>query len=872
VLKFYFKKRIFKSFYRLCLLILISGVVLSFLHSKKTTKEAEALKNESGLNSFIVKYKSDKKTSKRTAFKIDKKKSSKDLDIIDASNIKELEDLKQDEAIDYIQPNFKRKLFINPSDPYYNSTRTFGIDNQWNLKNINLNSLQSPPSNSSGWEVHTGSADTVVAVIDTGIDLNHPDLKNNVWENIDEVPGNNIDDDSNGYVDDIHGYNFAYSNNNPQDILGHGTHVSGVIAASTNNLDINNAPIGIAGICWTCKIMPLKVIYDDNYGFDSDIGAAIEYAVDNGAKVVNISLGGPGYSQFLQDAIDYAWDNNVLVISSAGNDAGDAANNYPGGSMHSLTISSIDYLNYISSFSNTGTRVDLTAPGSDILSTIPQNMTGSCVGSVAYDCYYGTSMAAPHITGVAALLYDLHKNDPSWDAPKIREVILKKTTDLGALDFDNLYGFGKPDAYRALTAPIPTNDITSPISILNATDTGFKQGSIAIKGTANDANLYIYTLNIARNTDGYIQKQISGRSNISNNTLINFNTTTVDDGVYNLSLRVEDFAGNETVSDSIQITIDNDGPNPFYGTQPPSNSWVSDTSVIFSWDITGHPNDTNYDLYIDNTLRASDLITNSISINDLSEGNHSWYVIAKDDFGHGTQSNIIDFGIDRTAPNNFSFNPSVNGPNATFSFSTSDSLSGVSRYEKNIDNSGFVQTISPFSLSFDDGSHTVIIKAFDYANNVRTVTQQFLIDTTPPNEFTINIAVENSKITANFATNDNVSGVNRYEVSLDSGSFSQAISPFILENISDGSHTLTVKAYDLFGNNRTSTAIFKIDTRTTFLKTKGDFNGSGKVDLSDLSILAQNWKTNSPNGDANGDGKVDLTDLSILAQNWNKSF
>ncbi|MBN3923082.1 S8 family serine peptidase, partial [Nostoc sp. NMS4] len=159
---------------------------------------------------------------------------------------------------------------------------------------------------------YTGKG-VVVAVVDTGVDYNHEDLKNNIWTNSKEIPGNGIDDDGNGYVDDNYGWNFADNNNNTLDDNSHGTHVSGTIAGENNNY-------GVTGIAYDAKIMPVKVLDSSGSGSYSSIAKGIRYAVDNGANVINLSLGGGSSNRTLQSAIDYASSKGVIVVMAAGND------------------------------------------------------------------------------------------------------------------------------------------------------------------------------------------------------------------------------------------------------------------------------------------------------------------------------------------------------------------------------------------------------------------------------------------------------------------------------------------------------------------------------------------------------------------------
>ena len=238
----------------------------------------------------------------------------------------------------------------------------------------------------------------VVAVVDTGVDYTHLDLDANIWQNADEIPNNRIDDDRNGYIDDIRGWDFVWNDNNPMDFLGHGTHVAGAIAAEQNGFHIT-------GVAPNAKIMPVRVLDFWGYGNPDNIAAGIRYAADNGADIINYSAGGWFPQSQVEDAIQYATNKGVVVVMSAGND-GFYQPDYPANNADRLGIAvgGIDENGRIADFSNrAGSRpLDyVVAPGVDIVSTVPYN---------TYESYDGTSMAAPHVAGVAALVLNANPN------------------------------------------------------------------------------------------------------------------------------------------------------------------------------------------------------------------------------------------------------------------------------------------------------------------------------------------------------------------------------------------------------------------------------------------------------------------------------
>ena len=260
----------------------------------------------------------------------------------------------------------------------------------------------------SAWAKGYTGKGTVIAVLDTGVDYNHQDLKNNIWTNNKEIPGNGIDDDGDGYVDDVYGWNFADNNNNTIDTYGHGTHVAGTIAGENNNF-------GVTGVAYDAKIMPVKVLGNDGSGTYSAIAQGIHYAVDRGANVINLSLGGDYPNSTLESAIEYADSKNVTVVMAAGN-SGNPAPAYPAryANKHGIAVGAVDKNKNMASYSDRAgndTLSYVTAPGSSIYSTVPGDK---------YATYSGTSMASPHVAGVAALMLSAN---PNLTSGQIRQMI-----------------------------------------------------------------------------------------------------------------------------------------------------------------------------------------------------------------------------------------------------------------------------------------------------------------------------------------------------------------------------------------------------------------------------------------------------------------
>ena len=303
--------------------------------------------------------------------------------------------------VEYAELDYRVSIMVTPDDPQF--------DQMWDLENSGQTggTADADIDASTAWEVNTGSGSTIVAVTDTGIDYTHPDLAGNIWINTGEVAGDGIDNDGNGYVDDVHGYDFINDDSDPMDDHGHGTHVAGTIGAVGDNA------IGITGINWDVQLMALKFIGADGFGLQSDAIEAILYAANNGAHVINASWGGDPFSQIVFDALVTARDQGTIFVAAAGNgnSLGIGQNNdqipfYPANYDvdNVVSVAATDHYDNLASFSNFGaTTVDLAAPGVDILSTMPGG---------SYGLNSGTSMAAPHVAGVLALVRDLHPGFP----------------------------------------------------------------------------------------------------------------------------------------------------------------------------------------------------------------------------------------------------------------------------------------------------------------------------------------------------------------------------------------------------------------------------------------------------------------------------
>ncbi len=346
------------------------------------------------------------------------------------------------EAVELAQPNYLRRLAFSPSDSLYHQ--------QWNLVVI-------------GWDKEEMEAaeEIVVGVIDSGLDYDHPDIAAQVWSNKIErtgLPG--VDDDGNGYVDDLHGWDFSDApgfagegdylerDNDPRDESGHGTHVAGIIAATVNN------GLGIAGVAPGVRLMPLRAGFnlpEGGYLEDDDLAGAIVYAVDNGARVLNMSWGDPHFSPLLRDVIRYADQAGCVLIAAAGNQSEEEVF-FPARFDKTIAVGAVGKQQQILSFSNWGYSIDFAAPGLEILSLAPGGK---------YVARSGTSMAAAHVSGLAALVL---AGNPHFTTVEVRGALALSARDVGPQGWDPWSGAGVPQAGARSIPRVAGVEITQPIS------------------------------------------------------------------------------------------------------------------------------------------------------------------------------------------------------------------------------------------------------------------------------------------------------------------------------------------------------------------------------------------------------------------------
>jgi subtilisin family serine protease len=323
----------------------------------------------------------------------------------------------------YAQPDHAVTAQVEPNDPRYAE--------QWNMTHIGM---------PKAWTIVTDTSSLTIAILDTGIKTNHPDLQHQLWTNPGEIEANGVDDDGNGFVDDLHGWHFyqvyangmamPFQNSDIGDHNGHGSHVAGIIAASGNN------GIGVAGVAWKARLMVLRILDDDAAGWESDVIRGLQYAVANGARVINLSLGLAERTPALEAAVAAAAAQDVLLVAAAGNGGGNVL--YPAAFPSVLSVSASDRQDRRADFGAYGPSLDLLAPGVDIISTW---------NGVPYFSRSGTSMAAPHATGVAALLW---ARMPAATARDVGTCLMLTATDVEIPGRDDETGWGVLNAERAV--------------------------------------------------------------------------------------------------------------------------------------------------------------------------------------------------------------------------------------------------------------------------------------------------------------------------------------------------------------------------------------------------------------------------------------
>lgn len=508
-----------------------------------------------------------------------------------------IQELEEQPDIESVEPDYA--FHIEANDPYLSSTGAWGqtYSDQWYAHKINA------PQAWASLSPNAGSS-TIIAVIDTGIDRLHPDLSGVVWNNTDEIAGNGIDDDGNGYIDDTHGWNFAKSNNNTSDTHGHGTFIAGLIGAKQNN------SFGIAGVLPDACIMALRNT-ETGASYASHSIQALFYAVNNGAKVVNMSFGGAQHSHAFAQAVRYALDNDVVLVASSGNSGLDLHSHYPSGYDGIISVGATDDQDLRASFSNYGTAVDIVAPGGGgtdfsgrtILSS---RASGTTAGS-SVDTYHvrssGTSYSSPLVAAASALLLDANPNLKPYE---VKQILLNSADDLYEPGWDIQSSYGRLNLESALEYLSPGRfyaAITSPVD-----DQYIYYENVPVTGSAYGDSVTGYQLDYGVGKDPDSWSLIQASSNeVTDGVLGIFNATSLTSGYYTIRLRLL----NNTVTlaeERLQIIVGAVSPPTKAGWNRPSLVNVGGSIIVHDLDGDGTKESlvsTGYGIYAYNANGSS---------------------------------------------------------------------------------------------------------------------------------------------------------------------------------------------------------------------------------------------------------------------------
>lgn len=433
-----------------------------------------------------------------------------------------IRELEASGAIEYAEKKPIYETTLTPNDPFHNATQAWGL--------FKIQAEQA-------WNITTGSASIVVATVDNAIQITHPDLVNQIWTNPGEIPNNGIDDDGNGRIDDVNGYDVGDNDNNPNPpttAFNHGTHVAGTTGAQTNN------GTGVSSIGFGITIMPVKATKNSSgsnsvtNGYDG-----IFYAANSGADIINCSWGGTGFSTTGQNIVNFAWNNGSIVVAAAGNDNtnNDNTPHYPSNMTNVISVASSTTNDSKSSFSNYGNTVDITAPGSNIISTVPNN---------TYASLSGTSMASPLVSGLLGLMKSLN---PTLPNTTLINCMYSSADNIDAVNpsFIGRLGAGRINALAALQCVSATLS-NPPIADFSANFTTINAGSSVIFTDQSTFSPTTWSWNFDNQSLGGV---VPATANTQGTHTVTYNNV----GVYEVSLTVTNANGSDNETKTAYINV-----------------------------------------------------------------------------------------------------------------------------------------------------------------------------------------------------------------------------------------------------------------------------------------------------------------------------
>lgn len=433
---------------------------------------------------------------------------------------------KMGDRIVYIEPNAVVTAQMVPHDPLY--------PQQWSHQNMR---------SELAWDPLYSGQNVTIAIIDTGVDYNHEDLAANMWHNPGEIgidgeghdkSTNNNDDDGNGYIDDVYGYDFYNNDADPKDDFGHGTHCAGIVGAVINNSPV---PLGIAGVCPTAKIMAIKFLSITGAGsLDGGVNSIV-YAADNGAKVISNSWGASGTYASLQEAVDYAYGKGCFVVAAAGNYATQNIGS-PANCQNAFAVGAIDSNSAKAGFSNFGPKVDVAAPGAGIISTMPQyHVTMNDWGyGLNYASMSGTSMACPQVAGQAALILSRY---PYYSPYRIANMI--RSGAVADIVSDQYVGTGRVDLYNTFSNDKASFDMMAARITSPEYYEPVYPSSAPVSGTAKGRRYTLAYANMPYSKEWIVFAQKQGQ--VSDGLLGEIPASRLDTGLYFVKLTVTDPGG-----------------------------------------------------------------------------------------------------------------------------------------------------------------------------------------------------------------------------------------------------------------------------------------------------------------------------------------